>query len=336
MINGVDTSEIGYSILTNSSDFIIISTGQSVLQFANKSVCALLQKPDAELVGTKITDIFSEIGEEIDVSFLNTINSDNPFFSSTHNYHFSGESMWIKWEGTGFFDKEEKLVQILFVGKDVSNAVKNKQEKDNVIATLAAINKAIDMNIICTITDSKGVITYANEKFCEISKYAEAELIGKTHRIVNSGYHSKEHFVDIWKTITSGSAWTGELKNKAKDGTYYWVKSVIIPIKDQRDSITGYLSLRIPIDAQKKMEEEKLTYLKTIEDMLFTVSHEIRKPIVTCQGLLQLVKDKHFSKEEEENEVIPYLLNATIELDSYSRKLNDYLEKNIKNVGQRT
>ena len=216
----------------------------------------------------------------------------------------------------------------------MNNLVEIKKEKENLISTLTAFKLAIEKNTICTITDARGIITYVNEKFCKISKYSRKELIDKTHSIVNSGYHPKEYFTDLWKTITSGNSWTGELKNKAKDGSCYWVESVIIPIKDKSDAITGYLSLRILIDEQKKMEEDRISYSTTLEKMLFTVSHEIRKPITTCQGLLQLMNSNLLTEEEERTEVIPYLLASTMEMDNYSRKLNRYLEKNLKIIQQ--
>lgn len=100
-------------------------------------------------------------------------------------------------------------------------------------------------------TDNKGNIVKINQRFCEISGYSEAELLGQNHRIINSGYHDKSFWQDLWKTISSGKVWKGEVKNRAKDGSEYWVSSVINPIFDETGKIIYYLSIRQNITDRK-------------------------------------------------------------------------------------
>lgn len=134
------------------------------------------------------------------------------------------------------------------------------REKDGelnmVVNELADVKYALDQSTILAITDHKGIILRANEQFCRISKYERSELIGNDHRILNSGFHPKGFFKDMWSCIRSGQVWRGEIRNRAKDGSYYWVDTTIVPFKDQAGEIYQYLSIRSDITARKQMEDE--------------------------------------------------------------------------------
>ena len=148
----------------------------------------------------------------------------------------------------------DKSFSIILLLEDIS-AQKNAQdeiERQKVI--LIAERAALNRSAIVAETDTKGIITYVNDKFTEISGYKRNELLGKTHRIINSGYHPPEFFHNMWKTITAGKVWKGEIRNKAKDGRFYWVDTAIAPVLDANGKPIKYISVRFEITQRKGQE----------------------------------------------------------------------------------
>ncbi|MDP2385751.1 MAG: PAS domain-containing protein [Bacteroidota bacterium] len=200
-----------------------------------------------------------------------------------------------------------------------------KQSNMSLLQISLAYQKATNEKMFCSITDTNGIILYVNENFCKTSQYSKEELIGKSHNIVNAGHHSPDFFNQLWETIKSGDVWHGEVKNRAKDGAYYWLDSVIIPVKNIDGEIIHFFSLRTLINEKKQKEEEIERNLKILQEILFMLSHKIRQPIATIIGLSNLLRN--CTDSEKASKIVSYIKDSSVVLDDFTRELTLYINE---------
>ncbi|MBK6607309.1 MAG: PAS domain-containing sensor histidine kinase [Leptospiraceae bacterium] len=151
--------------------------------------------------------------------------------------------------------------------------LENLTDIQKAINTVLMRQFAIDQHTIIATTDLNGIIIYVNDLFCQISKYSREELIGKTHSIINSGYHSKDFFENMRSILKTGNAWHGEIRNRSKDGGIYWVTTTIVPLKDQDGNTFQYFATQTDITTRKLMEEELLANQQLLKEQNDKLRH---------------------------------------------------------------
>lgn len=209
---------------------------------------------------------------------------------------------------------------------DATNAALERSLKE-----LADIRFALDQSTIVAITDQRGIITFVNDEFCRISKYAREELLGHDHRIINSGYHPKEFIRDLWTTIASGQVWKGELRNLAKDGSIYWVDTTIVPFLNSEGKPYQYVAIRHEITQlklaeaqilQQAAELQRTAQLSFVGELAAGLAHEIKNPLAGIQGAVDILIRRR-DKNDPEREALEGMRHEVQRIDNTVRALLD-------------
>ncbi len=238
---------------------------------------------------------------------------------------------WININSTPFQAETGQCVVVTF--QDITSEVFNNHKLESFV-------RGLDTYAIIAETDPKGKIVSVNDNFCKISGYEKEELLGQDHRILNSGYHSKEFFVGLWQTIKSGKVWRGEIRNQRKDGTIYWVDTTISPITNKAGKIKSFLSFRYDITVRKKAEKSLKGMVAELETSLkFTQSIQDNVP----HGLISIGPNgivNGYNKKAEEmfgyrsEEVVgkkpPSIWHDISEIFDKARELSEEYQEAVK------
>ncbi|HEY5404935.1 MAG TPA: ATP-binding protein [Pyrinomonadaceae bacterium] len=216
-------------------------------------------------------------------------------------------------------------------GIDKLNLSRSPDALERSLKELADIKFALDQSTIVAITDQRGIINYVNDQFCRISKYSRDELIGQDHRIINSGFHPKDFIRDLWTTIASGKVWKGELRNRAKDQSIYWVDTTIVPFLNPDGKPYQYVAIRHDITQRKLAEAQVLdqgvqlqraAQLSFVGELAAGLAHEIKNPLAGIQGVVDILIRRR-DKNDPEREALEGMRHEVTRIDNTVRLLLD-------------
>src|ERR1035438_5823817 len=196
------------------------------------------------------------------------------------------------------------------------------------IRDLQDFKRALDEHALVAVTDLRGRITYANEKFCAISKYSREELLGQDHRILNSHFHSKAFMAELWRTILAGGVWKGEIKNRAKDGSCYWVESTIVPFLGADGRPEQFVAVRADI-TQRKESEEALRQSQKLESLGVLsggIAHDFNNLLSIILGNSNIAA-MHLPPESPAMPYLGQIEQATLRAADLTRQLLAYAGK---------
>ena len=268
-------------LLDNIPDLVWLKDCYSRYVWANRRFEQAAALVSERVVGLRDEDIWSDCGvdacQRADRQAMETRSTVQHEKSMTNR---TGVSRQYVTSRTAIFDEAGQCMGVLGVAHDVTERNRMAEQIQAANIELQFQKTALDQHAIVSIADVNGVITYVNDKFCEISKYGRDELLGQNHRVLKSNCHYPEFYEVMWKTIVSGKVWEGEVCNLAKDGSLYWVKTTIVPFVDANGLPQRYISIRTDITQAKNAE------------LLLQRSHEELEQVVN-ERTRELVAAKH-------------------------------------------
>lgn len=242
-----ESNTLTSAFFETSVDGLLMGNVEGKTIYANQSACKLLGYSNEELLNVPREGI-------VDIS--------DPRFKTfmenrMANGFARGEFFMIKKDGTKIPVEVSSSVFVTPNNKQFASIIiHDLTERENREKLIRDYQYAIDQSSLVDVSDRNGLITYVNENFCQLTQYTKEELIGKNQRILNSGYHPKKMFTELWRTILKGEVWRGEVRDKKKDGSIFWVQTTIVPFIDANGEITQFLSIRNDITTRKTAEEQ--------------------------------------------------------------------------------
>ncbi|MGO8698142.1 MAG: PAS domain S-box protein [Limisphaerales bacterium] len=281
---------------------VAITDPRGKINYVNDKFCAISQYSRLELLGQDHRLINSGFHSKDFIRDLwTTIARGKVWKGEIKNKAKDGSFYWVDTTIVPFLNEDGKPRQYVATRADITERKRAEEQLKASLKEVGDLKAALDEHAIVAITDPQGKINYVNDKFCAISKYSRGELLGQDHRLINSGFHSKDFIRNLWTTIAQGKVWKGEIRNKAKDGSYYWVDTTIVPFLNEEGKPRQYVAIRADITERKAAEEKILQMNVELEERViertseleafsYSVSHDLRAPVRAIGGFARMVR----------------------------------------------
>ncbi len=287
-----------------SQTMLLTLSNRGRVSHINRAGCELLGRDEADILGTNWFDTFvpASVGSPMRTLFTRTMAGEEEVghFESPVVSRTRGERL-VAWHAAPIRLADGMVAGMILSGLDVTDREHSRKSRERLLKELGDVKFALDQSAIVATTDLGGAITAVNDKFCEISKYSREELLGRDHRIVNSGHHGAEFFRGLWSTIAAGRIWHGEIRNRARDGAIYWVDTTIVPFLDAQGEPYQYMAIHYEV-TERKAAEARLRQRETLAQlgqMSAMVAHEVKNPLAGISGALQVVGSRLPAKSRD-------------------------------------
>jgi PAS domain S-box-containing protein len=330
------------AIVDSANDAVISKTLEGIITSWNPAAERIFGYAADEMVGQSILKLIppERIHEEREI-LEKLKRGESVEHYETVRMRKSGARVEISVTVSPVRDSSGRIVGASKIARDITERKLARKQLDASLKEIGELKAALDEHAIVAITDPRGQITYVNEKFCAISKYSRAELIGQDHRIINSHHHPREFMRDLWATIGQGMVWKGEIKNQAKDGSFYWVDTTIVPFLNADGKPYQYVAIRADITGRKLAEEElnrlnqelarrvreRTAELESsnheLEAFCYSVSHDLRAPLRHIDGFAELLRESAGSGLSDKSR--RYLDQITSSAKQMGRLIDDLL-----------
>ena len=334
------------SLIESSRDPLFTIRPEGTITDINEAAVKVTSLSREKLIGSDFINYFTEpdkARECYEQVFLKGFVADYPLTITDRNFTS------VLFNGSVYKNDRGVVIGAVVVARDLTEQKRAAESLENSLKEISDYKYALDESSIVAVTDQKGIIKYANDNFCKTSKYTREELIGSDHRIISSQYHAKEFIRDLWKRITKGKIWRGELKNKGKDGSIYWVDTTIVPFLNKQGKPYQYVAIKTDI-TQRKIDEIELLEAKVAAELatgvaeeakckaenatriavdavkakqqfLSNMSHEIRTPMNAIIGFTKVMLKTNLTTKQNE-----YLTAIKLSGDALIVLINDILD----------